>query len=275
MNSNLLQLTRQLGAIWNQLGLNQRVSVILSGVAVIGGLIGIAAWSRRDNYELLYGRLDDAEAARVVAALDEAKIPYKPGQGSIYVPSDRKHAVRMKLAAKGIPRGDGVGYEIFDKSNFAISDFVQRANFVRALQGELARTIGELEEVESARVSVTMPENRLLVDPKRHSTAAVFIKGRSRSPLAAQSVNAIRFLVANSVEGLQPNHVSVVDSLGNVLSENSENDSLSLKWEPPLNRMYCWPARSSVTLMTLPSTYGDPLPQRATSMMVESANSDT
>lgn len=227
MNSNLLQLARQLGAIWRQLGLNQKVSVVLAGVAVLGGLGGLAFWSNQVPYELLYGKLDDAEASRVAAALDEAKIPYRPGPGTIYVPSDRKHQVRMQLAARGIPKGDGVGFEVFDKPNFGISDFVQRANYLRAVQGELSRTISQLEEVETAKVMVVMPENRLLLDKQRHPTASVFVKTRTRTALPGQAVNAIRFLVANSVEGLRPNYVSVVDSSGNVLSENSDNDPVT------------------------------------------------
>ncbi|HZR17982.1 MAG TPA: flagellar basal-body MS-ring/collar protein FliF, partial [Verrucomicrobiae bacterium] len=102
-----------------------------------------------------------------------------------------------------------------------------RANYVRAVQGELSRTISQLDEVESARVMVVLPENRLLLDKDKYATASVFIRVRGNSQLQPQSINSIRFLVANSVEGLKPNHVTVVDNLGNVLSENSDNDSLT------------------------------------------------
>jgi flagellar M-ring protein FliF len=95
------------------------------------------------------------------------------------------------------------------------------------VQGELSRTISQLDEIESARVMIVLPENRLLLDKDKHPTASVFVRVRGNSPLASQAINSIRFLVANSVEGLKPNSVSVVDNLGNVLSENSENDSLS------------------------------------------------
>jgi flagellar M-ring protein FliF len=229
MNQNLLQLLRQLQAIWNQLGLNQRIGIALSTLAVLGGLLAIGFWSSRGDYSLLYSKLDDSEAARVIAALDENKVPYKfsQGSGSLLVPSGQVHKLRMQLAARGIPRGDGVGFEIFDKPNFGISDFVQRANYLRAVQGELARTIGEVNEVESARVMIVIPENRLLVDDKKHPTASVFVRVRGNTTLAPSSINSIRFLVANSVEGLQPNHVSVVDNHGNVLSENSDDNSIA------------------------------------------------
>jgi flagellar M-ring protein FliF len=229
MNPNVAKVGRQLQEIWKQLGASQRVSVVLASVVLLAGVLGVAWWSSRTEYGLLYGKLSDAEAAKVIAALDDAKVPYKVGGGgsSILVPAEKVHVVRMQLAGKGIPRsGDGVGFEIFDKPNFGISDFVQRANYIRALEGELARTITQIDEVESARVMVVMPENRLLIDKDKHPTASVFVRLRSNSQLAPQAINSIRFLVANSVEGLKPNFVSVVDNQGNVLSENVENDSL-------------------------------------------------
>jgi len=229
MNQNLSKLGAQLREIWNQLGSAQRLSVISATFVLLAGLGTLAFWSSHGDYSLLYGRLSDSEAAKVIAALDDAKVPYKVGGvgGSILVPSEKVHLMRMQLAGRGIPRGDGVGFEIFDKPNFGISDFVQRANYVRAVQGELARTIGQLDEVESARVMVVLPENRLLLDKDKYATASVFVRVRGNSQLQPQSINSIRFLVANSVEGLKPNHVTVIDNLGNVLSENSDNDSLS------------------------------------------------
>ena len=229
MNQNLGKLAKQLGEIWKQLGTSQRISVLAATFVLIAGLSTIAFWSSRTEYGLLYGRLADGESAKVIAALDDAKVSYKVGAGgsSIMVPADKVYAMRMQLANKGIPRGDGVGFEIFDKPNFGISDFVQRANYVRAVQGELGRTISQLDEIESARVMIVLPENRLLLDKDKYATASVFIRVKGNSQLPTQSINSIRFLVANSVEGLKPNHVTVVDNLGNVLSENTDNDSLT------------------------------------------------
>lgn len=227
MKLALQQLARQLAATWKQLGLNQRVSLVLGAGVVLAGLIGLSLWSSRTDYALLYGKLDDAEAAKVMAALDDAKIPYQSGRGgsSILVPADKVYQVRAQLAGKGIPRGEGVGFEIFDKPNFGISDFVQRANYLRAIQGELARTIGQIDLIEAARVMIVLPENRLLVDNQKKPTASVFIRTRGSGPLQPSAVNSIRFLVANAVEGLQINHVSVVDQLGNVLTQTDEPDS--------------------------------------------------
>lgn len=191
-------------------------------------LISLAIWSGRVDYALLYGGLDPAESSKVISALEESKVSYKTGAGGgIYVPKDKVYSVRMNLAAKGVPRGPGVGFEIFDKPNFGLSDFVQRANYLRAVQGELARTISELDVVDSSRVMVVMPENRLLLDEKRRPSASVFINVKGLTELSSETVNSIRFLVANAVEGLQLKDVAVVDNRGNMLSGNDGEDDIS------------------------------------------------
>lgn len=229
MNQQFAQVFKQLQKIWSQLGLNQRITIAGTTLGILVAMGSLAFWSSRASYSPLYGRIvDEAEAAKVVAYLDEAKIPYQlnRGNGAVSVPSDKVHSTRMQLASKGIPRGgEGIGFEIFDRSNFGISDFVQRANYLRAVQGELSRTISQVESVETARVMIVMPENRLMVNDKNKPTASVFLKVRSSAPLPQQTVTAIRFLVANAVEGLQPMNVSVVDSAGNVLSDMTEPDS--------------------------------------------------
>ena len=225
MNQNLSKLGQQLITIWGQLGASQRISVLAATFVLVAGLAATALWSSHAEYGLLYGGLSDTESAKVVAALDDAKVAYKVGNGgAIMVSSDKVYTMRMQLASKGIPQGDGVGFEIFDKPNFGISDFVQRANYLRALQGELSRTIGQIDEVKAARVMIVLPENRLLLDKDKFPTASVFVRVRGNSQLQPQTINAIRFLVANSVEGLKPNHVAVVDNLGNA-QEISDNDS--------------------------------------------------
>jgi flagellar M-ring protein FliF len=229
MGKALQQLSQQLLEAWKHLGISQRISVLVTAVGVIAGLTALMLWASRPDYGLLYGKLDDAEAARVVAALQDAKVPCTVGAGghSIYVPSDKIYTMRMQLASKGIPKSDGVGFEIFDKPNFGISDFVQRANYLRALQGELARTIGQLDQIDAARVLIVLPENRLLLDRQKQPTASVFVRVKGGGDLTASAVQSIQFLVANSVEGLRANSVTVVDNRGNVLSDNSESDSVA------------------------------------------------
>jgi len=220
------QLAQQFSALWGALGLNQRVSLVLSAGAVIAGMVALIVWSSRPDYRLLYGGLDHASASKVVAELSAAGIPHRLGSdgASILVPADQVHSARMQLATKGLPGDSHVGWEIFDKPNFGISDFIQRANYLRAVQGELARTIGQMDEVESARVMIVKPENRLLARESKPATASVFLK--VRTTLDETAINAIRNLVANAVEGLAPNFVSITDNRGKVLSENTPDESL-------------------------------------------------
>ncbi len=225
----LKALLTQLGGIWKELGLNQKITVVFSAVVLAAALAAVVFFSSHKEFALLFGRLDSEQAGKVVAALDEQVIPYKVGEGggAIYVHREAVHKTRMQLAAKGIPKSEGVGYEIFDKPAFGMSDFVQRANYSRAVQGELARTIGQLDGVESARVMIVMPENRLIVDPTKKPTASVFVKLSKAGTLDEQAVNSVRFLVANAVPGLKYNNVSVVDNNGNTLSANEEEGSFA------------------------------------------------
>ncbi len=216
---------QQLVAIWKQLGLNQRITLGAAIAVVLGGMVALVFWSERPQMQLLYGRLSDKDVSEITGMLDEQSVKYQIGAGgaSVYVPSDQVHKLRMDLASKGVPAGDGVGFEIFDRTNFGISDFVQRTNYTRALQGELSRTISQLHGVRSARVMIVLPENRLLFsDAKAKPTASVFVDAGTGS-LTQEAVNSIRFLVANSVEGLQVNDVAVIDSGGNVLTEGMQD----------------------------------------------------
>ncbi len=217
---------KSLVALWGELGLNQRVSLVVASLAVIGGLIAVVVWSRRPDYQLLYGRMSEKDAAVIISQLQTQNIPHQVSAGgtAVSVPTDQVYKLRMDLASKGLPSGDGVGFEIFDKGQFGLSDFVQRTNYLRAIQGELARTIAQLQGVRSARVMIVQPENRLLLtDQGIKPSASVFVDvGGGR--LETEQVNAIRNLVANSVQGLQPDFVAVVDNRGHVLSEELKQD---------------------------------------------------
>jgi flagellar M-ring protein FliF len=223
---------RQLIDLWNQLGLNQKISLALAALAVVGVMAGILTWSARPDLQPINigGPLDPKDAGEITAELDARGVKYEisGGGGTILVPRDQVYKLRMELAAKGAFSGGAVGFEIFDKGNFGISDFVQRTNSLRAIQGELARTISQINGVRSARVMVVMPENRLLVtDTNRRSTASVLVDtGGSR--LATEAVNSIRSLVAYAVEGLKVDDVVVVDNRGNVLSEELRQDNTTL-----------------------------------------------
>lgn len=212
--------------LWKQLGLNQRVSLVVAALGVVGGLVAVVLWSQRPDYQLLYARLGDKDAAAVISYLETQNIPHQVtgGGSAVQVPANLVYKLRMDLAGKGLPSGDGVGFEIFDKGQFGLSDFVQRTNYLRALQGELARTIAQLQGVRAARVMIVQPENRLLLTEQGvKSTASVFVDvGGGR--LDADQVNAIRNLVANAVQGLVADQVAVVDNHGRVLSEELKQD---------------------------------------------------
>lgn len=217
------QFFSQLIQLWKQLGINQRVTVAVATLGVVAGLTALVFWSHQPDMQLLYGKLTERDAAEVAAAVQSAGVKYelRASGSAIYVPADHVHTLRLQLATKGVPAGEGVGFEIFDRANFGISDFVQRTNYARALQGELSRTISQIHGVNSARVLIVVPENRLLfTDVKAKPTASVFIEGNITTP----SVNSIRFLVANAVEGLRADDVAVIDHRGTVLTEGLKED---------------------------------------------------
>lgn len=220
------QVLQQIGKFWSELGLPQRITIGAAGAGVLLGVASLLYWAQKPDMKLLYGKLGEKEASEVVQVLEEQNIPFQIGSGgsSIYIPSKDVYRVRMDLASKGLPNTGGVGFEIFDRSNFGISDFVQRTNYTRALQGELAQTIEQMQGVKKARVMVVMPESRLLVrTTDSRPTASVFVDTGS-AKLDSAAVNSIRSLVANSVEGLKLDDVAVVDNAGNVLSEDLKSD---------------------------------------------------
>ena len=212
----------QVEKLWSQFALNQKLTIIASALVVVCFMIALLVWSSRPNFKLLYGGLGSEDMADVISKIQEMGIEYRiSGSGdAIMVPPDQVYSIRMNLSSQGIPTGGSIGFEIFDKGNFGISDFHQRTNYNRAVQGELSRTISQLNGVQSARVMIVVPEHRLLLNKgqKNEPTASVFVETRGL-PLGVEAVNSIRFLVANAVEGLRLDNVAVIDDKGSVLSE--------------------------------------------------------
>lgn len=215
----MAQLIQRLQEIWNTLGINQKVSLFLALGFIVIGMGGIFLWASQPHRELLLRGGDDAELGEVIAALDEDGVDYEVRGSGIYVEADRVHSLRMKLAMQGLPKGGDSGYELFDRPSLGFSEFMQKMNGLRALQGELARTIIQIDQVRNARVMIVQPKEQLFLHGTQPAaTASVFVNtGGMELPLRA--VNAIRFLVANSVQGLKLDNVSVVDNGGRVLSE--------------------------------------------------------
>jgi flagellar M-ring protein FliF len=210
----------QFTKLWRELGINQKVSLLFAIFGIVVVTIGLLVWAGRSKMQLLYGGLDSKDMADVSKSVESlgVKFEIRNGGASIYVESSEVYHVRMRLAADGIPSGGGVGYEIFDSGSFGVSSFVQHTNFVRAIQGELARTINQLDGVNSSKVMIVIPENELLINgPIKKPTASVFVDTGART-LGIDAVDSIRSLVSNSVEGMNPNDVAVVDNRGNVIS---------------------------------------------------------
>lgn len=170
----------------------------------------------------LFTDLSIDDSASIIKDLDRQGIAYTlKGNGAIIlVPQEKVARLRMTLAENGLPKGGGVGYEIFDKSDaLGATTFIQNINHLRALEGELARTIRSLDRVESARVHLVLPERPLFSRDKVEATASIVL--RVRGSLAAQEVRAIRHLVASAVKGLRPERVSVVDESGRLLADGA------------------------------------------------------
>ncbi len=180
--------------------------------------------ARTADYQLLYGNLAESDAGPMVEWLKGQNIPYqlKNNGRAIHIPNTQVHEARLSLASVGLPQGGGVGFEIFDKQSFALTDFVQKVNYSRALQGELSRTIGSLGPIENARVHLAIPEKRLFRDQQKPTTASVTIKLNPGRRLKEQQVEGIVHLVSSSIEGLNPEHVTIIDQNGNVLTRSGD-----------------------------------------------------
>jgi len=177
-------------------------------------------WASRPVFDSVFANLEEPDAAAIVEYLRNERIPYRLEHGgrAVLVPSERVYDVRLALASAGLPRGSGTGFEIFDEQKLGMTDFVQRLNYTRALQGELSRTIAQISGVTAARVHLALPERSVFVSEDRHPTASVVLTLAPGRAMGAGSVAGIVHLVASSVEGLSPDDVTIVDNAGRVLA---------------------------------------------------------
>jgi flagellar M-ring protein FliF len=205
----------------------QKIQLVLGVVAMVGVVWGLSTYASRIRYGVLFSNLRGDDAGPVIAALKEKQIPYRlGGNGSmVEVPAERVDEVRLELAGEGLPRGGGVGFEIFDKPSFGLSDFVQNVNYRRALERELARTIQGLDVVESARVHLALPPPTVFADERSEASASVVVRLKARRALSGNQVRAISHLVASGVDGLDPGRVSVIDGEGRMLSEGAGSEA--------------------------------------------------
>ncbi|MCL1981022.1 MAG: flagellar M-ring protein FliF [Proteobacteria bacterium] len=204
--------------------LPRKIALAAAAALTLAMFALIIIQARTADYQLLYGNLADSDASAVVDWLKGQNIPYQLDNNghSILIPAKNVHETRLSLASLGLPQGSGVGFEIFDKQSFALTDFVQKVNYSRALQGELSRTIASLGPVESARVHLALPERRLFKDQQQPATASVIIKLAPGKRLNETQIEGIVHLVSSSIEGLDPQRVTIIDQNGNVLSRLGE-----------------------------------------------------
>ncbi|MEZ4636124.1 MAG: flagellar basal-body MS-ring/collar protein FliF [Caldilineaceae bacterium] len=243
--------------IWTQLAPWQRFAGIAIVLTTIGMFVVMGLWMSEPKYAVLYRDLNERDAAAIVNELDSQRVPYQLAEGgtAIEVEEDQVAAIRLRLAAQNLPQGGTIGYEMFDTGslgNLGMTEFMQRVNFQRALEGELSRTITAVEGVDLARVHLVLPEESLFVDNQQPPKASVILKVKPGVKLNTTQVQSIRFLVANSVEGLSADNITLVDVDGNLyeLPEGQAEATLprspaaSWKWNAPpswRNRTTCRP----------------------------------
>lgn len=201
------------------------IALLLAGTVAVLGVLWL--WTQKSDFQVLYTNLEAEDAQNVINRLIDLQIPYKLSSngGSILISSDQVHRVRLQMASEGLPQGGSVGFEIFDRSTIGTTEFVQKLNYRRALQGELSRTISQIKEVSSARVHLVVPENTLFSNEQQEARASVVLRLVSNGGLSEKQVQGIVYLVASSVERLNPQAVTVIDGHGRILTKVSDDSS--------------------------------------------------
>lgn len=185
------------------------------------GLAAVGFWASQPDYQVLYTGLTPEDAGQVLEYLKKNGIPHQIGAGGavIEVPSERVYEARMELATQGLPAGGNVGFEVFDRSSLPGTEFTNNVNYQRALQGEMARTIAQLDQIVAARVHIALPSTRLYAPDDSTPTASVVLQLRPGASLSTEQVQGIAHLVASAVEGLNAANVTIVDTTGNTLAQ--------------------------------------------------------
>jgi flagellar M-ring protein FliF len=210
-----IQFLSNFGRTFNELTPIRKMSLVAVALLTLGGIWLMVNISNRTEYRVLFANLSAEDAGSIVDKLKEKKVLYElNGAGdTVSVPTDKVAELRLELATTGLPRGGGVGFEIFDqKMKFGATEFEQQLNYRRALQGE---------EVQQVRVHIALPKESLFVEEQRKPTASVTMKLKSGRALRPPQIDGITHLVASSIEGLSPENVMVIDSRGNILSKPS------------------------------------------------------
>jgi len=213
-----------IGRAWQNAAPAQRLGLGAFVVICLGLLALVGSMARKPQYAVLYANLQLEDAAVVVQRLRDMKVAYRvTGGGTIEAPADTIHELRLDLAAEALPAGGQSGFELFDRTRLGMTDFGERLNYQRALQGELARTISHLDSVEEARVHIALPAERLYTSEQKAPTSSVVLKLQGAQTLDAAQVRSIVHLVSGAVEGLDPESVAVLDTGGRLLSNPDDS----------------------------------------------------
>jgi flagellar M-ring protein FliF len=208
---------------WQGLAQWQKIAAVGLSVGTVALLFYLTMLAQTPEYAVAYSGLSQQDAASIVDALKKNSVPYllEADGSTIRVPANQVHQIRLDIASQGLPKGGVVGFEIFDGGQLGalgMTDFLQRVNYQRALEGELARTIGSLDPLQGARVHIVIPEQSLFLDEQKNPTASVLVEMKPGRRLDAGQIQAVTNLVSSSVEGLKPANVTIVDVEGTVLS---------------------------------------------------------
>ncbi|EMU6156139.1 flagellar M-ring protein FliF [Yersinia enterocolitica] len=201
---------------------NPKIPLLIAAAAAVAILVALMLWAKSPDYRVLYSNLNDRDGGDIVTQLTQLNIPYRfaDNGGALLIPADKVHETRLRLAQQGLPKGGAVGFELLDQEKFGISQFSEQVNYQRALEGELARTIGTLGPVLNVRVHLAMPKPSLFVREQKSPTASVTLALQPGRALDDGQINAIVYMVSSSVAGLPPANVTVVDQTGRLLTQS-------------------------------------------------------
>ncbi|NPA66656.1 MAG: flagellar basal body M-ring protein FliF [Epsilonproteobacteria bacterium] len=221
----------QLSSIYAKLTKQQKIIIMSAIVGIVAFLVFLIVYTdqtkQRDGYKVLFESLSNNDAAKVIEQLEKDNIPYKIApNNTIKVPASVVYKERIAIAAQGIPKDSGVGFELFDKQEFGATKFDQNVKYQRALEGELSRTISALSPIESASVSLAIPKETLFISKQQDPTASVMVKLKEDHVLSSKQIRGIKNLVAAAVPRLKPENVMLVDSDGEPLGDQDENTQL-------------------------------------------------
>jgi flagellar M-ring protein FliF len=213
--------TDQLTRLLSTLNARQRWTTAMVVVLVAAGVYAFSQWQREAGFRPLYNGLSPEDAALVVQKLKESSTPYRltNNGATITVPEDRVAEVRLEMAGAGLPKNGRIGFELFDKTNFGITEFAEHVNYRRALEGELERSVMSVAEIEQARVHISLPQESVFLEQRQPAKASVLVKIRQGASLPETAIPAITNLIASAVEGLAPENVSLLDMRGNLLNK--------------------------------------------------------